>query len=325
MKNQLVKNYKSNFTLREIQKAQVYFDHFFINNLKQTINFIEVRSPLISKHNINTDIFELKNSRGINFDSSENLGVFYQYNRFGYWLINAVNTFEVKNNNSILTKTRFINRDNLTTNHSSMEENKIFIEYRFDNREYLETKIIEIAKSIFKTIIQTRKNIENNFDQLKENFNENLKVINMRKNFRDYKNFNFDDVQIDITQKYGNTLLINVQNDEQKTIDSNSVVFLKLITFSEISKLPFELFRIKVRKSLSELKKISVTSENELEEYQSFDKFVNENSPSTFSIEIDVDNILLFILNLGHKLELQSTIYDDEVEKLFIQQKINHL
>ncbi len=325
MENKLIRNYEQPLNLKEIQKVQLLFEKLFIANLINNFNILEVRSPLIFNENLNTDTFELAESRAINFDSSTNEGVFTIYNRYVYWLLNTINKLAIKNNNGILTHAHFINRDKENTNHSSMEENQLIIEYRYDNETDILQKILKTARLIFNIIINTKREIIPLFKAVPHIAKDNLDIIDLDLHHSKYKTFSMEEVEKELAQAKGSVLLLNVLTLENEIIDDSAEEYLRVITYNENSTQAYKLFNASIRKTLEDLKRESEASENYKEEYNFIKHFVSKEYPRTFNITIDLDNVLLFVMGLGHKAELQSSSEIGVIEKILKEKKIIHL
>ncbi len=183
--NKIDKNYLPKLNLRETQEASHLIDKLLIEKLNDSINFVVVRQPIISSSKQNGFFTNSNETRQINFDSVNSNNIYYIFNDYNFWLYDALNKINIKNNNAILMIANYIDRDSKIKNTQSMEKRKLYMEYRFDAIDQNQSinKALELNEIIYNSIKFIQLEIYKKFPELRNDFKLpiELKKVNLRK------------------------------------------------------------------------------------------------------------------------------------------------
>ncbi len=322
--NIIERNYLPLLNMRDTQKAMRMIDEMIIDELSQKIEFVIVREPLISSTKVAISTTKEKGNRQINFDSSNDSNIYYIYDEYRYWLVNAVKSLDIKNNNAVATFAKFIDRDESIKNTQSMEKRKLFIEYRYDyeDQEKAFSKAHELNEIIYGVLRKVQKNVYKNFSELKgaplksEIDEKELRKISSKQNF--------ESSLADVASEEGSFLLIDKRKPSKDRSIANTFA-LSLYSFkSEINE-AYRIYKIQDRRRMVDIEPFISESESAMEEYIFGKEILKDNNIKTLSIEIDLDSLCLLLLQKSHILELQSGRTIDEIEKMLEDAEINHL
>ena len=313
-KNKILQNYLPSLDLVETQKATALFKKLLIENLEQNLELIEVNAPLLSYKPTSTEIYEFMKSRGINFDSANNNGLFYIYNNYECWMRNTLTKLKLNNNFGIFSFLKYIQRDVEITNLSSKKKNTISIEYHFSNEKLIYEKTEELTLLIYKLIVQSFKEVKNKFPKLDFNIPEKLNSINLKE--YKFNNEKLSFLENELTMTHGLTMFKNEKNDSKK---------IRILFYSKELNESFEIMEAKARKTLLEMQESSNIYEDNLENYNYFKENLLENIVSSINIEINFDLLMLLLLKKAHIFEIQSCFGNKEFENYFKDKKIKSL
>lgn len=321
MKSKISNNYLSKLSLKETQEAINYIEENLIASLFQHLNFIKVREPKITMRKQESNLLFDKNVRPITFDSVNDNYVYYIYNSHRIWLVNTLKILEVDNNNGILTKLNFINRDVNISNICSMEKNILAIEYRFDNKKQSFQKSQEISKIIYNILFSLKKELKKTFPKLIENFKENPIVKTLNRS----KENSINNKEITYASNFGLYILENTYNNKDFFNSVNSNFNISINSYLSEINTPYKIVEIKDRVTPYELNEKKLSSNLIREEYLYLKEDILDKELKSISIQIDLDLLSLFLLEKVHILELQSGMNNKEIEKYFSSKEIKHL
>ncbi len=322
--NIIERNYLPKLNIRDTQKAITLIDKLILENIGEKIQFIEVREPIVSSSRIAISTTKAHGNRQINFDSSNDNNIYYIYDDYRYWLVNALKRLDIKNNNAISMKSTYIDRDVEIKNTQSMEKKKLYIEYRYDkaDKERVFEKAKELNEIVYSAIRKTQAEINKEFDELKgfklpEKVDEKeLKKIASRQNL--------ENTLADVASEEGAFLLI----DKREPLKDKSVTNtfqISLHAFKNEINESYSIYKIQDRRTMQEIESFISESESIMEEYMFGKDVLKDNDIRSISIEIDLDALALLILQKSHILELQSGKSLDEIEKILGEAEIIHL
>ncbi len=322
--NIIEKNYLPKLNIRDTQRAMSMLEKLLAKNIGDKIQFIEVRQPIVSSSRIAIPTTKEHGNRQINFDSSNDNNIYYIYDDYRYWLVNALKKLDIKNNNAISMTSSYIDRDVEIKNTQSMEKRKLYIEYRYDksDKEVVFEKAKELNEIIYNAIRKTQTEINKEFEELK-GFNlpqtvdeKELKKIASRQNLKD--------TLADVASEEGTFLLIDKREPTKDRSIANTFEISLHAFKGEISE-SYSIYKIQDRRTMQEIESFISESESIMEEYMFGKDALKDNSIRSISIEIDLDALGLLVLQKSHILELQSGKSLDEIEKLLNEADITHL
>ncbi len=322
--NIIEKNYLPKLNIRDTQRAMSMIETLMQKNIGDKVQFIQVRQPIVSSSRISIPTTKENGNRQINFDSSNDNNIYYIYDDYRYWLVNALKKLDIKNNNGISMITSYIDRDVEIKNTQSMEKRKLHIEYRYDKtdkeRTYLKAK--ELNEIIYNAILKTQNEINKEFYELKgfqlpQTVDEKeLNKISSKQNLKD--------TLADVASEEGVFLLID-KRDPLKDRSILNTFEISLHAFCKEINESYSIYKIQDRRTMQEIESFISESESIMEEYMFGKDLLKDNDIRSISIEIDLDALGLLILQKSHILELQSGKSLDEIEKLLNEAEINHL
>ncbi len=299
-------------------------DKLLSKNIGDKIQFIEVREPIVSSSKIAIPTTKEHGNRQINFDSSNDNNIYYIYDDYRYWLVNALKKLDIKNNNGILMKGTYIDRDVEIKNTQSMEKRKMYLEYRYDksDKDVVFDKAKEINEIIYSAIKKTQAQINAEFSELQgftipQTVDEKeLKKISSRQNLKN--------TLADVASEEGAFLLI----DKREASKDKSVINtfeISLHAFKKEINESYSIYKIQDRRTMEEIESFISESESIMEEYMFGKDILKDNDIRSISVEIDLDALALLILQKSHILEVQSGKTLDEIEKILSEAEIEHL
>lgn len=318
--NKINRNYFSKLNLIDTNKAMNYIRSNMISELSEKLDLFEIRQPMISIERNSTNYFSLnKNKRSINFDTLNDNNIHYIYNNFRYWLTNTVHSLDIKNNSGIIVVTNYIDRDIEIKNTESIEKNIINIEYRYDNKDKILDKSLEIKNEIINTVKKIQIEINNMFK---------IKLSDLPKNIIENKFGLFRNEKTDFIneQSANEGIFILVDDKNFKGLDGIYNSFeITLNAYSKNIDESYEIFRIINRQLVDEIEYLSSESEIAMEEYIFSKNNLLNTELRTINVEIDLDKLGLLLLDKSHILELQAGKNIDDIEKIFSHNNIKHL
>ncbi len=322
--NIIERNYLPKLNLKDTQRAIRMIDNFLIEELSQHIEFNIVREPIVSSTRVAIPTTKEHGNRQINFDSSNDSNIYHIYDEYRYWLVNAVKSLEVKNNNAIAMFAKYIDRDVNIKNTQSMEKRKFFIEYRYDSskQEKAFNKANELNEIIYSTIKKTQNYIVKNFSELK---GEPLpKVIDEKELRKITSKQNYENALADVASEEG-VFLVKDKRNPAKDKSINNTFELSLYAFKREINEAYRIYKITDRRRMEDIESFIAESESAMEEYIFGKDVLKDNDVRTINIEIDLDALCLLILKKSHILELQSGRVLDEIEKILEEAEISRI
>lgn len=318
--NKIEGNYLSPLNIRDTQEALNLINETIRKEIEEKFEVLFIREPIVSSERISTNLSALKGKRQINFDGSNDNSVYYIYNAYKYWLLKSLEVMEIKNNNAIATFTTSIDRDVEIKNTQTMERRSIHIEYRFDNKKIIFEKATEINKTLISIIKNVEKVVCERFPALKTNMPKN---ITEKKMSRINKKISIGQALSDIGANEKIFNLVDKKTESNKSIHNNFAISLK--GYSREINEAFDIYKIKDRKTIDDLKPETAESETVMEEYIFGKDILTNHNLRTINIEINLDTLSMLLLNKTHLLEIQSGKNIDEIEKILSGADIKHL
>ncbi len=322
--NIIERNYLPKLNIRETQEAYLLMEKLLLDKISNQIEVTQVRQPVVSSGRVSITSNKEDGNRQINFDSSNDNIVYYIYNDFRYWLVNTISKLEIKNNNAIILKANYIDRDVEIKNTQSMERNKLLIEYRFDSEEQKDSidKAIDLNKKIFAIIKSVQNEIISKYPELKSSKlpitvdEKDLSKITSRSNLKNTIS--------DVASDEGTFLLRDIR-DAKKERSVENTFELSLYSFKKEINEAYRIYKIQDRRTMEDIEPFTSESESIMEEYNFGREVLKDNNTKTINIEIDLDALALLILDKSHILELQSGLSISEIEKILVEADIEHL
>lgn len=320
--NSIIKTYQSLLNPIETQRAMALFQRYFIDNLESNLNIHEIRGPLFEPFNSNSEAFNFLNSRNINFDSAKNPELFYLLNRFDLFLRNSLVLLDIKNNNGIFMHQRYINRDNEINNHQSIEENKILIEMNIENIEDSATKLLDLARKIYKIFVQTVFELSQQFPVLKQRFSR-LVEVDAKPYFKNRQISSQTSVFNTVLEKNPTALIYNYNHDAFDSLtfylQEKYLVIGKYLDRSKQNLILFEGFiRIDYNRQAPK-------NDNEIIEKNLQNKYLLNERFNSINLTINLDNLLTIALQKAHNIELQSGLKTEPIKELFTNYGIKQI
>jgi len=203
------------------------------------------------------------------------------------------------NNEGIIYSGKEIHRDNELSNVTSIENNSINITYIYENDSILKTKVLELAKVVYKSLYfaaneVVREKLINN-----HHFEKKIQIEDVESIKKSKITFSGKRLFDELTSEYGNVILEMAEKDP---ITRKETRFANISSYSKHLRSSYDIVK---------LSSVRITKNNE--------------KSGVILIEIDIDKSFMSAFEIAHILELQSGKKSSAVEKFLQQKNIQHL
>ena len=320
----LPKNYKSNCSLIENQKAIKFVKDNFERVFAEKLNLVRVSAPILvySDTGLNDDLSVVE--RAVRFDVKE-LGRDAEIvHSLAKWKRTALKKYGFTKGSGLYTDMNAIRRDDSVDNVHSIYVDQWDWEMVIDKSQRSEDFLKQIVTAIVKAISEVNEMAKREFDFLSLKVNENVKFITSLEAEKLYPNLSGKEREYELTKKYGTVFLMQIgcplkngkPHDNRAPDYDDWALNGDILFYNEVLDAPLEISSMGIRvdqKSLvSQLKHAG--AENRLN-FDYHKQIVNNELPLTIGGGIGQSRLCLYILQKAHIGEVQVSLWPEGMEE----------
>lgn len=327
------KDYKSKFSILEMEIAIKTIKDFFEVQLAKNLDLTRISAPLFVK--TDTGFNDTLNGveRPVSFDMLENPGENIEIvHSLAKWKRYALKRYGVQNKKGIYTDMNAIRRDETLDNIHSIYVDQWDWEAIITKEDRNENYLKEVVLKIYDVLLKTEKHLASIYKDYTPSLAKEIHFITSEQLLNLYPNLDSKQREKEITKKYGSVFIMQIgdvlsngQKHDGRAPDYDDWSLNgDILVYNEVLDIAFEISSMGIRVDknalLSQLKKANIT------EYSSFHKMLLEDKlPLTIGGGIGQSRLCMYFLKTAHIGEVQASIWTKEIEEECERLNINLL
>lgn len=317
----IIKNYKSEENIIDVELAIKFIKDTFERKLAKKLNLVRVSAPImvLKSTGLNDELNGIEKPVSFSIDSFEDEIQVVQ--SLAKWKRNALKEYNFSLHTGLYTDMNAIRKDEKLDNIHSLYVDQWDYEIVIDESDRNKNYLFKTVKKIYKVLLDVEKTIYNKYPNLKPNLAKKIKFISTRELDKMYPNLTRKEKEYEICKEFGSVFIFQIgwplkdglPHDGRAADYDDWELNGDILVFDEIIDAPLELSSMGIRVNKDSLLK-QLKYKNELDKLKN--KYIQDVMsgalPFTIGGGIGQSRLCMYYLKKAHIGEVQASIWPKE-------------
>ena len=317
----IIKNYKSEENIIDVELAIKFIKDTFERKLAKKLNLVRVSAPImvLKSTGLNDELHGIEKPVSFSIDFFEDEIQVVQI--LAKWKRNALKEYNFSLHTGLYTDMNAIRKDEKLDNIHSLYVDQWDYEIVIDESDRNKNYLFKTVKKIYKVLLDVEKTIYNKYPNLKPNLAKKIKFISTRELDKMYPNLTRKEKEYEICKEFGSVFIFQIgwplkdglPHDGRAADYDDWELNGDILVFDEIIDAPLELSSMGIRVNKDSLLK-QLKYKNELDKLKN--KYIQDVMsgalPFTIGGGIGQSRLCMYYLKKAHIGEVQASIWPKE-------------